>query len=65
VQINLKKGSGNMSEKQKKILETFKQVLPEMSKEDQNYLLGYGEGMAAALKKIESDGEEDGRIENF
>ena len=54
-----------MSEKQKKILETFKQVLPEMSKEDQNYLLGYGEGMAAALKKIESDGEEDGRTENF
>lgn len=54
-----------MSEKQKKILETFGQVLPEMSKEDQSYLLGYGEGMAVALKKRESDGEEDGRIENF
>lgn len=46
-----------MSEKQKKILETFKQVLPEMSKEDQNYLLGYGEGVAAALKKKESEEE--------
>lgn len=48
-----------MSEKQKKILETFKQVLPEMSKEDQNYLLGYGEGMAAALKRKESEGEDE------
>ncbi len=47
-----------MSEKQEKILETFKQVLPEMSKEDQNYLLGFGEGMAAALKKKESEEEE-------
>lgn len=47
-----------MSEKQEKILETFKQVLPEMSKEDQNYLLGFGEGMAAALKKKESGEEE-------
>ena len=54
-----------MSEKQKKILETFKQVLPEMSKEAQNYLLGYGEVMAAALKKRESDGEEDGQTDNF
>ena len=43
----------------------IKRMLPEMSKEDQNYLLGYGEGMAAALKKRESDGEEDGRTENF
>ncbi len=50
-----------MSEKQEKILETFKQVLPEMSKEDQNYLLGFGEGMAAALKKKESEGEENKR----
>ncbi len=40
-----------MSEKQKQILDTFKQVLPKMSTEDQSYLLGYGEGMAAALKK--------------
>lgn len=48
-----------MSEKQKKILETFEQVLPKMSKEDQNYLLGYGEGVAAVLKKKESDGEEE------
>lgn len=47
-----------MSEKQEKILETFKQVLPEMSKEDQNYLLGFGEGMAAALKKKKSEEEE-------
>lgn len=48
-----------MSEKQKKILETFRQVLPEMSEEDQNYLLGYGEGMAAVIKKKEREEEEN------
>lgn len=46
-----------MSETQKKIIETFEQILPEMSKEDQSYLLGYGEGMAAAMQKKEVDGD--------
>lgn len=45
-----------MSEKQKQIIETLSSVLPEMSAEDQNYLLGYGEGMAAGLKKGKEDG---------
>lgn len=43
-----------MSERQKKVLEIFRQVLPEMSREDQSYLLGYGEGIAVALKTKES-----------
>lgn len=45
-----------MSEKQKQILETFKRVLPKMSTEDQSYLLGYGEGLVAAMKKGKDDG---------
>ncbi len=50
-----------MSEKQKKILETFGQVLPEMSMEDQSYLLGYGEGLAVAFKKKESEEGKNGK----
>ncbi len=42
-----------MSEKQERILETLRQTLPKISKEDQSYLLGYGEGIAAALKREE------------
>jgi len=42
-----------MSEKQKQILDTFKTVLPTMPAETQSYLLGYGEGMAAAMKNVE------------
>ena len=39
-----------MQERQKQILDVFKVILPKMSAESQNYLLGYGEGMAAAMK---------------
>lgn len=39
-----------MSDRQKQILKTFKDVLPTMPPEAQSYLLGYGEGMAAAMK---------------
>ena len=50
-----------MSATQQRIIETFERVLPEMSKEDQSYLLGYGEGMAAAMEKKEAgrDAEHD------
>lgn len=49
-------GNGNrkwgetMSEKEKKILETFARVIPEASEEQKNYLLGVGEGMILARK---------------
>lgn len=49
--IEEKKGSVIMSEKQYKILEIFKEILPKMPSNSQDYLLGYGEGMAAALKR--------------
>lgn len=35
-----------MSEKEKKILETFEKVLPEMSEIEKEKLLSFGEGMA-------------------
>lgn len=44
-----------MSEKQQKILEIFKEILPQMPSNSQDYLLGYGEGMAAALKDNASE----------
>lgn len=53
--IEEKKGSVNMSEKQQKILEIFKEILPQMPSNSQDYLLGYGEGMAAALKDNASE----------
>jgi len=42
-----------MSETQKKVIETFEDLLPKMSREDVSYLLGYGEGMAAGFKQRE------------
>lgn len=35
-----------MSEKEKKIIETFSSVMPKLSEKDKSYLLGLGEGMA-------------------
>jgi len=35
-----------MSEKEKKILEIFGQLIPQLSESDKNYLLGLLEGMA-------------------
>ena len=45
------KGGGKMSEKQKQILNILKEILPRMNKEDQSYLLGYGEGVVAGMKQ--------------
>ena len=38
-----------MSEKENKILETFKKVLPDMSEIEREKLLSFGEGIAFAL----------------
>lgn len=43
---NLQKGSGCMSEKEKKILETFGKVIPDLSEMEKEKLLSFGEGMA-------------------
>lgn len=40
-----------MSEKEKKILETFGQIIPKLSESDKSYLLGLGEGMAIKTEK--------------
>ncbi len=43
-----------MLDKQKQIIKVLSDVLPQMSEETQNYLLGFGEGLAAAQKKFTS-----------
>lgn len=48
-----------MSEKQKDILGVFEQILPKMSTEDKSYLLGYGEGMSAAMNRKEDGHDKD------
>lgn len=35
-----------MTEKERKIFETFAKVIPELSESDKSYLLGLGEGMS-------------------
>ena len=42
-----------MSEKEKEILITFKNVLPKLSDTDKSYLLGLGEGMAIKSDRME------------
>lgn len=40
-----------MSEKQKQILETFGEVIPNLSEIDQEKLLAFGEGMAFKVRQ--------------
>lgn len=40
----------SMSEKEKKILETFCLIITKLSESDKSYLLGLGEGMAIKVK---------------
>ncbi len=47
-----------MSETEKKILETFKEVLPQMSKTQKSYLLGYGEALKEISKMKKAEEEE-------
>lgn len=38
-----------MSDKETKIMKTFEEIIPKLSDADKTYLLGYGEGLAAAV----------------
>lgn len=44
-----------MSEREKKIIETFALILPKLSDSDKSYLLGLGEGMAIKVNAQEHD----------
>lgn len=47
-----------MSEKEKKIIETFKKVVPDLSDNDKERLLSFGEGMAFAIDKQKKERED-------
>lgn len=47
-----------MTDKQKKILENFSNVIPLLPESEQNYLLGYGDALAV-LNKVSGSGPED------
>lgn len=40
-----------MLEKEKKIIETFSQIIPKLSESDKSYLLGLGEGIAIKVER--------------
>lgn len=40
-----------MTEKEKKILETFKKIIPKMSENGKDNMLSYGEGIADAIER--------------
>ncbi len=42
-----------MTEKEKKIMEKLVRILPQLTKEKQEYLLGYGDGILAARETKE------------
>lgn len=42
-----------MTEKQKQIIQTFSRVIPRMTEMEQERLLGYGEGIACKIEKME------------
>ncbi len=44
-----------MSEKQKQVINTFNTVIPKLSRENLDYLLGFGEGMATVLEQNEQE----------
>ena len=44
-----------MSEKEKRIMETFALIIPKLSEADKSYLLGLGEGMAI---KVDAQNQE-------
>lgn len=48
-----------MTDIQKEVLAVLTEILPKMSKESQNYLLGYGEGMAMAYKEKRAEPAEE------
>lgn len=44
-----------MSEKEKKIMESFEKVLPKLSELEKEKLLSFGEGMAFAVERREEE----------
>ena len=52
------KGSEDMSEKEKKIMQIFAVLIPKLSESDKKYLLGLGEGMALKLEQRENKVEQ-------
>ena len=55
-----RKEKEKMSEKEKKILETFEKVLPDLTEAEKEKLLSFGEGMAF-MKTKEKKREKKGR----
>lgn len=53
------KGAMRMSEKEKKILETFEKILPQMSEMEQEKLLSYGEGIAFVTDRLKEAKKEE------
>ena len=51
-----------MTEKEKKIFETFGQVIPKLSESDKSYLLGLGEGMAIKTAQVEKPHDTEERL---
>lgn len=48
-----------MSEKQKQVINTFNTIIPKLSCENLDYLLGFGEGMATILEQNEREEEKE------
>lgn len=48
-----------MSEKQKQVINTFNIIIPKLSCENLDYLLGFGEGMAIILEQNEREEEKE------
>lgn len=48
-----------MSEKEKKIIETFCQIVPKLSDSSKNYLLGLGEGMSIKIERATESKESE------
>lgn len=44
-----------MSEKQKQVINAFNTIIPKLSCENLDYLLGFGEGMATILEQNERE----------
>lgn len=56
---NIKKEGENMSEKEKQILETIDEALPNMSEFDKGYFLGVAESNAREKKKKKKNEAEE------
>lgn len=48
-----------MSEKQKQVINTFNIIIPKLSCENLDYLLGFGEGMAIILEQNKREEEKE------